>query len=64
MRFYPYEKKRKGGGGKGGKVLAMLKRGGGGGTTRFGVVFTLWLEVLAILKGGGVIKSFHPLRGG
>ena len=33
------------------KVLAMLK-GGGGGTKTFGVVFTWYLEVLAILKGG------------
>ena len=46
MNFYPYEK---GGGGETDKVLAMLK--GGGGTTSFRVVFTWWLEVLAILKG-------------
>ena len=47
MKFYPYEKW---GGGDGGKtVLAMMK--GGGVTNSFGVVFTRYLEVLAILKG-------------
>ena len=35
----------------------MLK----GGTTRFEVVLTLELEVLAILKGDA--NSFHPLKG-
>ena len=50
----------------------MLKGGGGGGTTSFEVVITKFflvliqkLEVLAILMGGGgVAKSFHPLKGG
>ena len=51
MKFYPYEK----GGGE--KVLAMLK----GGTTSFGVVFTGWLEVLAI---GGYEKFPLFKRGG
>ena len=43
----------------------MLK-GGGGGTTRFEVVLTRELEVLAIVMGeggGGDAESFHPLRG-
>ena len=42
-------KKGLGVGGGAQKVLAMLK----GGTTSFGVFFTRWLELLAILKGGG-----------
>ena len=42
MKFYLYEK------GDGKKVLAMLK----GGHNKFGVVFTWYIEVLAILKGG------------
>ena len=37
----------------------MLK----GGTKSFGVVFTGYLEVLAILKGGRGTKSFHALKG-
>ena len=45
VKFYPYEK----GGAE--KVLAMLK-GGGGGTKSFGVDFTRYLDVLAVLKGG------------
>ena len=43
-------------------VSAMLK-GGGGGTTSFGVVFTQYLDVLAILKGGGA-RSLLSLKGG
>ena len=38
------------------KVLAILK----GGSTSFGVVFTWWLEVLAILKGQGHIEAPPP----
>ena len=37
-----------------------------GGRKSFGVVFTQYLEVLAILKGGGgggSAKSLHPLKG-
>ena len=48
------------------------KRGGGEicfthareGTKRFEVVFTLQLEVLTILEGGGGTKRFHSLKGG
>ena len=41
VKFYPYEK-----GGRGRKSFSHVK---GGGTKSFGVVFTRWLEVLAIL---------------
>ena len=53
MKFYPYEK------GVAEKVLAMLKRG-----HSFGVVFTLYLEVLAILKGEGGSKKFPLFKRG
>ena len=43
------------------KVLAILR--GGGGAKSFGVFFTLWLEVLAILKGGHKM-FYHVLKGG
>ena len=43
--------------GRAGKVIAILK----GGTTRFGVVLTQELEVLAILYRRA--KSFRPLKG-
>ena len=43
MKFYLYER------GAAEKVLAMLK----GGTTSFWVAFMRWLEVLAMLMGGG-----------
>ena len=50
---------------KGGGTSLSLAEGGGGGTKTFRVVFTLQLEVLAILKaGGGGEKSFHSLKGG
>ena len=55
MKFYPQEK-------GGGKSVSLAE--GGGDTTSFGVVFTRKLEVLAILKGGGSTKSFHPLKEG
>ena len=44
--------------GEGEKVLAMLKLGREG-TTCFGVVLTLELVILAILKGA---HNFHPLK--
>ena len=37
----------------------MLK----GSTKRFQVVLTQTHEVLAMLKGGGAAKCFHPLKG-
>ena len=46
MKFYPYEKK---GGGS-------FSHAEGGGTKSFGVVFMRYLEVLAILWGGGAQK--------
>ena len=52
VKFYPCIK---GGGAE--KVLAMLV-GGGGGITSCAVVFTQWLDVLAILKEGEKKVSF------
>ena len=50
MKFYPY------------KTGFSRAEGGGGATTSFGVAFTLWLEVLAIMKWGA--KCFHLLKQG
>ena len=56
MKFYPYK-----GGGGGGKSFSHTE----GGTESFEEVLTQELEVLAIVMGGGgVAKSFHPLKVG
>ena len=58
------------GGGRGRLSFTPAKRGGGesfshaGGTTSFGVVFMRYLEVLAILMGGGGCKKFPPIETG
>ena len=55
MEFYPDDK-------GGGKSFSHVE--GGGGRKRLRVVFLRKLEVLAVLKGGGVSRNVHPLEGG
>ena len=54
VKFYSYEK---------GDRKSFSHAEGRGGGTSFEVVLTQALEVLAILMGGGGVKSFHVLKG-